>query len=148
METFSGLVALYKGNHRSPVDSPHKGMWRRALMFTLICVRTFGWSNNKDIGDLRRHPAHYDVTVMVYAGSTLDPHNTESVAVYLESQHLSRFLPINTFVLVGVISGNEVISVQPFGCVGYQIGCRISMQWGEHGEFYVYDTTETKTHMA
>ena len=27
-----------RGIHRSPVNSPHKGQWRRALMFSLICV--------------------------------------------------------------------------------------------------------------
>ena len=27
-----------RGIHRSPVNSPHKGQWRGALMFTLICV--------------------------------------------------------------------------------------------------------------
>ena len=25
METLSALLDIYKGNHRSPVDSPHKG---------------------------------------------------------------------------------------------------------------------------
>ena len=38
METFSALLALCEGNHRSPVDSPHKGQWRGALMLSLICV--------------------------------------------------------------------------------------------------------------
>ena len=33
--------------HRSPVNSPHKGQWRGALMFSLIC-------------------AHYDVIVMTF----------------------------------------------------------------------------------
>ena len=27
-----------RGIHRSPVNSPHKGQWRRALMFSLVCV--------------------------------------------------------------------------------------------------------------
>ena len=27
-----------RGIHRSPVNSPHKGQWRGALMFSLICV--------------------------------------------------------------------------------------------------------------
>ena len=49
---------------RSPVNSPHKGQWRGALMFSLICTRKKGWVNNGEAGDLRRHPAHYDVTVM------------------------------------------------------------------------------------
>ena len=33
--------------HRSPVNSPHKGQWRGALMFTLICARINGWVNNR-----------------------------------------------------------------------------------------------------
>ena len=50
--------------HRSPVNSPHKGQWRGALMFTLICTRINGWVNNRVAGDLRRHRAHSDVNVM------------------------------------------------------------------------------------
>ena len=53
-----------RGIHRSPVNSPHKGQWRGALMFTLICVWINGWVNNRKAGDLRRNRAHYDVTVM------------------------------------------------------------------------------------
>ena len=37
--------------HRSPVNSSHKGQWRRALMFSLICARTNGWVNNRDARD-------------------------------------------------------------------------------------------------
>ena len=32
--------------------------------FSLICAWTGSWVNNQDAGDLRRHRAHYDVTVM------------------------------------------------------------------------------------
>ena len=52
------------GIHRSPVNSPHKGQWRGALMFSLICVWINGWGNNREYGDLRRYCAHYDVIVM------------------------------------------------------------------------------------
>ena len=52
METFSALLA------------PHKGQWRGAMMFCLICVWIDGWVNNGEAGDLRRYRAHYDVTVM------------------------------------------------------------------------------------
>ena len=41
-----------------------KGEWRGALMFSLIYVWTNGWVNTRDAGDLRRHRAHYDVTVI------------------------------------------------------------------------------------
>ena len=66
METFSALLALCAGNSPVPVNSPHKGQWRGALMFTLICARINDWVNNREAGDLRRHLDHYDVIVMNY----------------------------------------------------------------------------------
>ena len=51
--------------HRSPVNSPHKGQWRGALMFSLICVWINGWVNNREAGVLRRYRAYYDATVMI-----------------------------------------------------------------------------------
>ena len=53
-----------RGIHRSPVNSPHKDQWRGALMFSLISAWINGWVNNREAGDLRRHCAHYDVSVM------------------------------------------------------------------------------------
>ena len=63
-----------RGIHRSPVNSPHKGQWRGALMFSLICVWINSWVNNGEAGDLRRfetiscslwrYRAHYDVLIM------------------------------------------------------------------------------------
>ena len=49
----------------SPANFPHKGQWRGALMFSLICARINGWVNNREAGDLRRNRAHYDVIVMI-----------------------------------------------------------------------------------
>ena len=65
------------GIHRLPVNSPHKGQWRGALMFSLICTWINGWVNNLKAGDLRLHRAHYDVTVMQNFVSTLP---TDAVA--------------------------------------------------------------------
>ena len=64
METFSALLALCAGNSPVPVNSPHKGQWRGALTFSLICVWINGWVNNRGAGDLRRHRGHYDVIEM------------------------------------------------------------------------------------
>ena len=74
-----------RGIHRSPVNSPHKGQWRGALMFSLICVWINGWVNNRGAGDLRRYRAHYDVIVMslyscavclsVCILTSIDPHH-------------------------------------------------------------------------
>ena len=54
------------GIHRSPVNSPHKGQWHGALMFSLICVWINGWVNNREAGDLRRYRTHYDVIVVFH----------------------------------------------------------------------------------
>ena len=55
-----------QGIHRWPVNFPHKGQWRGGLMFSFICAWINAWVNNREAGDLRRHCAHYDVTVMNY----------------------------------------------------------------------------------
>ena len=41
-----------------------KGQWRGALMVSLICAWTNGWVNNRDVGDLRCHRPHFDVTLL------------------------------------------------------------------------------------
>ena len=51
--------------YRSSVRSPHNGQWRGALVYSLICAWTNGWVNSRDAGDLWRHRAYYDVTVMM-----------------------------------------------------------------------------------
>ena len=53
-----------QGIHRSPMNSPHKGQWHGALMFSLICAWINGWGNIREAGDLRRHHAHYGLIVM------------------------------------------------------------------------------------
>ena len=81
METISPLLAFVQGIHRSPVNSPHKGQWRGALMFSLICVWISGWVNNGEAGDLRHYRAHYDITVMI----TIHPKN------YVDGSHYALF---------------------------------------------------------
>ena len=49
-----------RGIHRSPVNSPHKGQRRGALIFSFI----YAWVNNREAGYLRRYRAHYDITVL------------------------------------------------------------------------------------
>ena len=64
METFSALLALGKGIHRSPVDSPHKDQWRRTGVFFDLRLNK-RLNKNRNTGDLRHHRAHYDVTAML-----------------------------------------------------------------------------------
>ena len=49
----------------------HKGQWRGDLMFSLICAWINGWVNNREADDLRRHRAHYYVTVMLYISTEI-----------------------------------------------------------------------------
>ena len=56
----SNSICIYT----SPVNSPHKVLWRIALIFSLICAWINGRVNNIEAVDLRRHSAHYDVIVM------------------------------------------------------------------------------------
>ena len=62
---FATISTVYHGNafpflrgiHRSPVNSLHKGQWREALMFSLICAWINDWVSIREAGDLRRHRA-------------------------------------------------------------------------------------------
>ena len=62
METFSALQAFVRGFHRSPVNTPHKGQWRGALMLSLICAlkkwlskQSWGWWFEMPTRSLWRH---------------------------------------------------------------------------------------------
>ena len=52
-----------RGIHRSPVNSPHKGQWRGALM-SLICALNKRLSKHLEAGDLRPQRTNHDVIVM------------------------------------------------------------------------------------
>ena len=62
---FPRYCPFVRGIHRSTVNSPHKGQWRGALMFSLIYAWISDWVNNREAGDLRCHHGHYDVMVIV-----------------------------------------------------------------------------------
>ena len=88
METFSALLALCVGNSPVPVNSPHRGQWRVALMFSLICAGIKDWVNNREAGDLRRLRGHYYVNVM-----------NKNVLLTLTSMCLYIYMHIDPYVL-------------------------------------------------
>ena len=90
LKHFPRYWSFVRGIQRSPVNSPHKGQWRWALMFSLIWARTNDWVNNRDASDLRRYRAHYDVTVMAewYIGAQ------DIIFFKLTPQWLVKFLRI------------------------------------------------------
>ena len=85
-----------RGIHRSTVNSPHKGQWRGALMFSFICVWINSWVNNHETGNLRRYRVHFDVIATYFW------HNTPLL-----------FLPVHEWMShdkVGVASDGEKYS--------------------------------------
>ena len=96
---FSRCWPFVRGIQPPPVDSPHTGQWRRALMFSLICAWTTSWANNRSAGHLRRHRAHYDVTVMLHAIAELREYTTSYGwrLPMLNSAGCHVYLPGNTY---------------------------------------------------
>ena len=69
METFYMLLAICVG------EFPAQRPVTRSFDFSLMCARINGWVNNGEVGNLRRHHAHYDVivTTKIMHVSALDP---------------------------------------------------------------------------
>ena len=65
MEKFPCYWPFVWGIQLSQINSPHKGQWRGALMFSFICAWINGWVNNREAGDLRHYCAHYAVLVKI-----------------------------------------------------------------------------------
>ena len=93
---FPGYWRFATGIHWSSVNSPYKGQWREALLFSLICALTNGWVNHRDAGDLRDHRAHCDVTVMRNLNS-LRPGDT-----YMHPWTRSSLVQVMAYPLFGV----------------------------------------------
>ena len=105
-----------RGIHRSPVNSPHKGQWCGALMFSSISVWIKDWVNNREAGDLRRYVAHYDVTVMIRGwinGLWLGPRVVCAFAIqFLWWQKWVYLRILRTFVFLHYESISVVILLQ------------------------------------
>ena len=100
------------GIHRSPVNSPHKGQRRGALIFSLIWASINGWVNNREAGDLRRNRPHYDVTVMCvwnalflyrdsYSGGLGRCYHDDGGWLRHDVRHVLRVITVDTRVRAG-----------------------------------------------
>ena len=122
MEPFPRYWPFVRGIHRSPVNSPHKGQWRGALMFSLICTRINGWVNNDDAGDLRRHGVHYDVIVMPqYVARIIGNVCMRGIKVYfhkvvstLDTRNTARFIEISWTISNNIKVGRNPASLRNF----------------------------------
>ena len=122
--------------HLSPLNSPHKGEWRGALMFSLICDWTYGWVNNRDAGDLRRHRAHYDVIVMyhVCVGRPQDQWSSQTeYEIFAKITHREW---LNMKIVANIITQSEWLNREKIKLSRFMFNIGISIQrwnWGEKG---------------
>ena len=64
MDTFSALLAICAENSSVTGEFPAQRQVVRSFEVFFDLRLNNGWVNNRVAGDLRRHHAHYDVTVM------------------------------------------------------------------------------------
>ena len=65
IEIFPALLALCEGNSPVTGEFPsQRSVMRRFDVFFELRLNN-GWANHRDVGDLRHHWFHYDVTVMI-----------------------------------------------------------------------------------
>ena len=101
METFSVLLAICAGNSPVTGEFSSQSQWRWVLMFSLICAWINGWVNNREAGDLRRHRAHYNVTILYQ--ELMRFQNQIKMGVTLEAGfHWSDYLVFGLMLLVSL----------------------------------------------
>ena len=89
-----------RGIHWSPMNSQHKGQWRGALVFSLICNWVNGCINNRKAGDLRRDRVHFDATLMSSGHGTTERfiNRTQAKNNYIRSHLLYSFSRRNNYI--------------------------------------------------
>ena len=108
------------GEFTGPGQFQHKGQWRGALIFSLICAWINGWVNYREAGDSRRHRGHYDVIVMIlYCSQGLEHGDV------LRSKH-----PVHYWQFVGwLLTGNQWIPLTKGQWIQYLLFCLSSSCW-------------------
>ena len=92
---FPRCWSFVRGIHRSPLNFPSQWPVTRSFDASLICARINSWINNRKVGDLRRHRAHHDVTVVTgYLRCSLNWTYIISIPRYVRSDRLHRGPPI------------------------------------------------------
>ena len=123
---FSRYWPFVRGIHQSPLNSPHKGPRRRALIFSLICAWLNAWVDNCEASDLRRHRAHYDVIVMNTIFETNTKQNRFQRPLYNQVQKIL----VRKITVGDIGSGNGLSSIR----------CR-RISWTSDGIFSIKNWT-------
>ena len=120
-----------RGIHRSPVNSPHKGQWRGALMFSLTCVWINAWVNNGESGDLRRYRAHYDVIVMQYIYPSI--RSATHWQAYVGHYRIWMYSAYNGSILSG-----DIVQIAQLDIFIYNLGLEIKRKWPPFWGWYFH----------
>ena len=134
------------GNSPAPVNSPHKGQWRGALMFSLICVWINGWVNNREAGDLRRHLGHNDVIVMEPSNSnwafiSYDRYvnSLQSIIICIYGQNLEHNVNMSSgrrCTFVGNVT-HMLTQIDSCGFQGTWVKYYFPQTWGRLSDFFL-----------
>ena len=121
-KNFPRFWPFVRGIHRSPVNSPHKGQWRGALIFSLICgfgKQSWGWSFQMPPGSLWRHcnvmysqgnvvatavkkRHHYHYRKCIHRYLINDMHIAENAWVPIFTWILQLFIQLSIVFLTGI----------------------------------------------
>ena len=80
----------------SPVNSPQRGQWHRALIFSLICAWINGSVNNREAGESSAYRSYDDDVIMVAMASQITSLTIVYSTVYSgedQRKHQSSALP-------------------------------------------------------
>ena len=81
MESYSALLSIWAGNSPVTGEFPaQRSVTRSFDFFISACLN--GWAHIGEAGNLRRHRAHYDVTVMLTGSRTMDEMH-ERIPIFL-----------------------------------------------------------------
>ena len=119
MEAFSALLAFCAGN--SPVTGvfPSQRPMARSFDVSLIYAWINGWVNNREAGGLRRHRAHYYVTVMITFPS-LSP-----------EPKIPAASPHKMVKNVSIFDMRLMVLMMPKSAISIRIVCRLSFRRGK-----------------
>ena len=105
METFFTILSLCAGNSPVPGEFPTQRpvTWSFDVCFDLRPNN--GWVNNREVGDLSHHRAHYDVNVMYISSFKFQGSNSP---IPVEVSHYSSFLVYDKFHLLSITVWDKI----------------------------------------
>ena len=106
------------GIHRSPVNSPHKGQWCRALMCSLICAlnKSWGWWFETPSHSLWRHCNVHHLSWVVGQNWWQTVHDFQSIC---HAWIIMNYCPV-------LVTSNRALDIQWLNNGGYHIDCYIN----------------------